>query len=279
MAHSSSMSFTRQNSYNELYSPLTGNDTWNGYNGRWYLGIKDGDEDVEPIRAMRLWKNRELGNMDKITQRNIYERLFLPGELRDIDGYPETFYERSVEDSLYEPNAFSVDSAGQTERRMIVLSTDVATSLQAQIPTHQKGKWGCESFIVDNKNSRWSVICTYDTETRLRSPPAMIQEYFIELSDNILDSSIEFYETPPPREKLSCNIPEWFGKNCVTSGSSIGMEVDQESGAFLRVPETSWESSTWPPVDMIKNLADGMNSMHECICLYTYIYMNVFVCT
>jgi hypothetical protein len=34
------------------------------------------------------------------------------------------------------------------------------------------------------------------------------------------------------------------------------MEVDEESGAFLKVPETFWESNAWPPADMIKNLSD-----------------------
>jgi hypothetical protein len=49
--------------------------------------------------SSHLWKNREPGNKNKILQRNIYERKIFPGTpLRDIDGLPETFYERTIED-------------------------------------------------------------------------------------------------------------------------------------------------------------------------------------
>jgi hypothetical protein len=150
-------------------------------------------------------------------------------------------------------------SAHGVERQMIVLSSDSFFSLPTQIPTTpEKGWWECESFIFDNTNTGWSCVCSYNTETGKRNPIAMIQEFFVKLSDDILDSAIQFEDLPLPREKLSRSILDWFGNECITNGMSKGVEVDKESKAFLRLPETSMESSPWPPEDMIKNLSDGM---------------------
>lgn len=259
LLNAEALSITRQTSFHTLYSPMAGEDSWKGYFGNWYLGIKDPAEDVKPMRALRLWRNRELGNKNKITQRNIYERAMGPGgKPREKDGYSESFFEGSVEDEFYEPNANSINSVGATNQRIVVLSTDAAQLTPALIPPRQKGRWGCESFIVDEKISRWSAICMYDPETGERVRISMIQEFFVDFSDEILDSAIRFDDMPllPPRERLSRDILEWFGDKCTTSGTSIGMEIDKESGAFLKVPETFWESNAWPPADMIKNLSD-----------------------
>jgi hypothetical protein len=283
--NSSNTPFSRRTSYEAQYDKVSGFESWKGYIGQWYLGINATLDDIPPtMRAMRLWKKRELGNKDMITQRNIYERLVPPlnGAPREWDSNLETFYDRSIENSAYEPNIFGIDGSvqgsipGSAQLRTVVLSTDAVVGLTAQISAQPQlltvdesasktterinrpsGIWGHEIFITDERN-KWSTVCGWSTATGERTYMSLIQEYFVDLSDSELDCEIQMEDTPllPARKSLSRDILEWFGDNTIMSGTRIGMEVEAENGNFLRVPETFLESCPWPPADMIENVSD-----------------------
>lgn len=111
--NSSNTLISRRTYWETQYDKVSGFDSWKGCICQWYLSIYTTLDDIPPTAE---WgQKQELGNRVMITQRNIYERLVPPlnGAPREWDSNFETFYDRSIENSAYEPNTFGIDGSAQ----------------------------------------------------------------------------------------------------------------------------------------------------------------------